>query len=179
MLAKFVNDYLYVFDKNPKTDLAAFNGLKTEIEIYAAEVFEILFDELSLSDDPALFGKIYDTVQALKRHQLGIKFSVHPLKAADCALRAAAQALAAPSSEGLDRLLKFLEIARFLGLSDALFHLQNGLAEIFAAAASADGGGKWAPCAVQLKALYEKSDLVIERFSVKLDELAGEKASST
>ncbi|MBU2572989.1 MAG: DUF3536 domain-containing protein [Elusimicrobia bacterium] len=190
MLAKFMNDYLYVFEKNPKTGLAAFNEIKCEIEIYAAEVFEILFDELSLSNEPALFEKIFDTVRALKSRQLGIRFAVHPLKAADCALNAVSQALAAPSKENLDRILKFLEIARYLGLADAFFHLQNGLSEIFAAAAAGGpacqvdkpapvghlAGRQWAPFARELKALYEHSDIIIERFSLKLDELAREKA---
>ncbi|MBI4802031.1 MAG: DUF3536 domain-containing protein [Elusimicrobia bacterium] len=176
MLAKFLNDYLYVFKKNPKTDLAAFNEIAGEIELYAAEVFEILFDELSLSNDPALFEKIFDAVRALKSCQPGIKFAVHPLKAADCALDAVSQALAAPSKENLDRLLKFLELARYLGLSDAFFHLQNGLSEIFAAAAA---GRQWSPYARELKALYEHSDIIIERFSLKLDELAGAKTENS
>ncbi|MEI7530264.1 MAG: DUF3536 domain-containing protein, partial [Elusimicrobiota bacterium] len=86
LLSKIVHDYLYVFDKNPAIGLPSFTEIKYEVEIYAAEVFEILFDELSLSRDPALLDKIYAQAEILKRHQLAIRFPVPPLKAADCAL---------------------------------------------------------------------------------------------
>ena len=170
LLSRIVHDYLYVFDKNPNIGLSEFSEIKYEVEIYAAEVFEILFDELSLSNDPALLDKIYAQAENLKRHQLSIRFVVPPLKAADCALYALSESLAAPTAENLARLLKLLRIARYLVLHDAFFHLQNGLSELFAAA-EADPA-RWSPFAREIRELYENSDIIIDRFSVKLDELA-------
>ncbi len=170
LLSRIVHDYLYVFDKNPKIGLSEFSEIKYEVEIYAAEVFEILFDELSLSRDPALLDKIYAQAENLKRHQLAIRFVVPPLKAADCSLYALSESLAAPSPENLERLLKLLKTARHLGLHDAFFHLQNGLSELFDAAAA--NPARWAPYAREIRDLYDNSDIIIDRFSIKLDELA-------
>ena len=170
LLSKIVHDYLYVLDKNPKTDLSEFSEIKHEVEIYASEVFEILFDELSLSHDPALLDKIYAQAESLKRHQLAIRFAVPPLKAADCALYALEESLASPSRENLTRLLKLLKVARQLGLHDAFFHLQNGLSELFAGVAAEPG--RWAPCAGEIKDLYDNSNIIIDRFSIKIDGLA-------
>ncbi|MEI7482273.1 MAG: DUF3536 domain-containing protein [Elusimicrobiota bacterium] len=170
LLSKIVHDYLYMFDKNPKIGLSEFSEIKYEVEIYAAEVFEILFDELSLSHDPELLEKIYAQSQNLKRHQLVIRFVVPPLKAADCVLYALEETLASPSPENLARLLKLLHIVRNLGLHDAFFHLQNGLSELFAGAAASPA--QWAPYAREIRDLYDNSDIIIDRFSSRLDELA-------
>ena len=167
LLSKIVHDYLCVFDKNPKIGLSEFSEIKHEVEIYAAEVFEILFDELSLSRDPALLEDIYAQAETLKRHQLAIRFVVPPLKAADCALYALGEALAAPSSGNLSRLLKLLQTARNLGLHDAFFHLQNGLSELFECAAAEPE--RWAPYARELKDLYDNSDIINTSLSLKQD----------
>ena len=169
LLSKIVHDYLYVFDKNPAIGLPSFTEIKYEVEIYAAEVFEILFDELSLSRDPALLDKIHSQAEILKRHQLAIRFPTPPLKAADCALAALAEIMASPSPQNLAGLLKLLKTARCLGLHDAFFHLQNGLSELFAQVLAEPA--RWMPYAAEIKELYHNSDIIIERFSSKLDEL--------
>jgi alpha-amylase/alpha-mannosidase (GH57 family) len=170
LLAKIVNEYLSIFGKNTKIDLSAFTGIKYEVEIYAAEVFEILFDELSLSPDTALLDNIYSLANDLKLHRLTVRFPVPPLKAADCALAALGEALAAPSPENLDRLLKLLKISRSLGLHDAVFHLQNGLSELFAQVQT--DPKQWAAHTEQIRELYNNSEIIIDRFSLKLDGLA-------
>ncbi|HBB66442.1 MAG: hypothetical protein A2X28_02415 [Elusimicrobia bacterium GWA2_56_46] len=169
-LLKIMRDYLYIFEKNPKIDLSAFSDIKYEIEIYAAEVFEILFDELSLSRDPELLDLIYTQAETLRRRRLTVRFPVPPLKAADCALAAVQKALSAPSYENLSDLLKLLKAARYLNLQDAFFHLQNGLHELFEQVGTEPA--RWAPYAAQIKVLYDHSDIIIERFSLKLDQLA-------
>jgi len=175
LLSKIVHDYLHVFEKNPKVGMAAFTEVKYEVEIYAAEVFEILFDELSLSRDPALLDKIYAQAEVLKRHQLAIRFPVPPLKAADCALAALAETMESPSAENLERLLKLLKTARYLGLHDAFFHLQNGLSELFAQVIASPG--RWGSHATALKEIYRLSDIIIEKFPHRLDELAQDHAA--
>ena len=170
LLSKIAHDYLYVLDKNPKTGLSEFSEIKHEVEIYAAEVFEILFDEFFLSRDPALLNDIFVQTESLTRHGLSMRFVTPPLAAADCALYALGESLASPSRENLERLLKLLKTARLLGLHDAFFHLQNGLSELFAAATAAPA--QWAPYAHEIKDLYDNSNIIIDRFSLKLEELA-------
>jgi alpha-amylase/alpha-mannosidase (GH57 family) len=169
-LSGIVREYLYVLDQNPKTGLAGFSKIKHEVEVYAAEVFEILFDELSLSRDPELLEKIYAQSETLKRHGLEVRFAVPPLHAADCALYALGESLAAPSPENLARLLKLLKTARHLNLQDAFFHLQNGLSELFSGVAAKPV--QWAPYAAGIKDLYDNSNIIIDRFSIMLEKLA-------
>ncbi|OGS07060.1 MAG: hypothetical protein A2270_05185 [Elusimicrobia bacterium RIFOXYA12_FULL_51_18] len=170
LLSKIVHDYLYVFEKNPKIALSGFVGVKHEVETYAAEVFEILFDEFSLSRNPDLLDKIYTQAETLKRHRLEIRFPAPPLKAADCALTALSEATASPSPENLARLVKLLKTARYLSLHDAFFHLQNGLSELFAKVIAAPA--QWTPYAALIKELYENSEIIIEHFPQKLDKLS-------
>ncbi|MFA7008423.1 MAG: DUF3536 domain-containing protein [Elusimicrobiales bacterium] len=170
LLSRILREYLSVFDKNPKTGLSDFIEIKYEVELYASEVFEILFDELSISREPALLEEIYAQAEILRRHQLSVRFVVPPLKAADCVLFALGESLYSPSPENLARLLKLLKTARHLGLHDAFFHLQNGLSELFAAVGAQPA--RWAPHAREIKELYDNSSIIIDRFSIKLDELA-------
>ena len=170
LLSDIVQDYLRVLDNNPKAGLSEFSEIKDEVKIYAAEVFKILFDEFSLSRDPVLLDTIYAQTETLRRHQLSIRFVVPPLKAADCALHALEESLTSPSSENLTRLLKLLKTARHLGLHDAFFHLQNGLSELFAKVTTEPG--RWTPHIREIKDLYDNSDIIIDRFSLKLEELA-------
>ena len=168
-LLGIMRDYLGALDSVQASVSQEFSDLRQEIEIYAAEVIEALFDEISVSGSHEGLATIFAQAGTLRRHGLKARFPAPPRGADDCVLAALDETLPAPSTENLERLLKLLEAVRYLDLGDAFFHLQNGLSDLFAEVKAAPA--RWKPFASVLKELYAESGIIIERFSLELDAL--------
>jgi len=167
-LLKVLEDLLYVFEKNPDTPLAVFDTIKRSVNTYAGEVLETLFYMVLHDKSGETLKKLYELSKRLNAIKADFEFSPAPALSAACAISCAARADKEPSSKSLEELALLLKTARFLRAGELLFHLQNALTGIFL---EAQTDLRWAPWSAQLKELYQDSELVIERFNLKLEEL--------
>ncbi|HAF95436.1 MAG: hypothetical protein A2X34_00235 [Elusimicrobia bacterium GWC2_51_8] len=167
-LLKVLEDLLYIFEKNPGTPLTVFETLKRSLNTYAYEALGVLFEEVLRDITGTAVKRLYSLSKRLSAIKTDFEFSPAPSLSAACSISALEKALKDPSSKNLEELLLLLKTARFLRAGELLFHLQNGLSGIFIEAKT---DSRWAPLASQLKELYENSELVIERFNFRLEEL--------
>ncbi|MCX5786176.1 MAG: DUF3536 domain-containing protein [Elusimicrobia bacterium] len=168
-LLSVLEDLLYVFEKNPGTQLAVFETLRRSINTYAGEALGVLFDMVLRDKSGETFKKLYELSKRLSTIKADFEFSPAPAIAAACAISCAAKVKKDPSSKHLEELTLLLKTARFLRAGELLFHLQNSLEGIFLEART---DLRWAPMAAQLKELYQNSEMVIERFNLRLEELS-------
>ena len=167
-LLKVLEDLLYVFEKNPDTPLAVFETLKRSLNTYAHEALGVLFDMVLRDITGEAVKRLYVLSKRLNAIKTDFEFSPAPAIAAACAISCAARVEKAPSLKTLEELALLLKTARFLRAGELKFHLQNALSGIFIEAKT---NLRWAPWAPQLKELYADSELVIERFNFRLEEL--------
>ena len=152
----------------PERTLASWAPLRAQAAAYARQTADMAFKEASRLPSLENLEKLSSLAVRLKAAGLEAGFEPSPEAAAALATQLTGAAVAGPSPETLMPLLHLLKAARALGAGDLLFHLQNGLAELFAAA-----GKKHPPadCVPALKELYSISDILIERFNLKLEEM--------
>jgi hypothetical protein len=167
-LFKVLEDLLYVFEKNPGTPLAVFETFRRSVNTYAGEALGVLFDMVLRDKSGVTLKKLYELSIRLNAIKADLEFSPAPALAAACALSYSARAEENPSFKTLEELTLLLKTAKFLRAGELLFHLQNALTGIFLEAKT---DLRWAPWAAQIKELYQNSDLVIERFNLRLEEL--------
>ena len=167
-LLKVLDDLLYVFEKNPDTPLKVFENLRKSLNTYAHEALGVLFEEVLRDASGEAVKRLYDLSKRLNAIKADFEFSPSTTLSTACAMLMIENAQKAPSLKNLQELLLLLKAARFLRAGEILFHLQNALAEIFAEAKT---DFRLAPWAAQLKELYQHSDLVIEGFALRLQEL--------
>lgn len=170
---KVLEDYLYLLARLPGRTSSSWAPLRAQASAYARQAAEILFTRALRSSEPGGLRRLAELAARFKEAGLESGFDPSPEDAAELAGRTAGAALAAPSSEqALGELLHLLRAARDLGAHDLLFHLQNYLSALFAAAA----GARPAPGAADLlRQLYGLSGLIVERFNVRLEELSAAK----
>jgi len=165
---KILDDYLYLLARLPGRAMGSWAPLRAQAAIYARQAAEIVFMRAS-SGAPEEIAKLAALAARLKGAGLEAGFDPAPEEAAALAMRTAAPALASPSPLTLAPLLDLLRAARGLGSHDLLFHLQNCLMDLFAAAAE----DKLPPeTAGTVKELYSLSGIIIERFNSRIEELA-------
>ena len=169
VILKILDDYLYLLLRLPERTLASWAPLRAQAAAYARQAAELAFEEACHRPSAASLESLSVLAGRLKAAGLETGLELSPEAAAELAMKLTAAALKAPSPETLAPLLHLLKAARALGTADLLFHLQNGLAELFAAVQKADLGTE---CVPALKELYSLSDILIERFHLKLDAMS-------
>lgn len=165
---KILDDYLYLLARLPGRSLASWAPLRAQASGYARQAAGLAF-AAALRGGATELDKLAALAARLKAAGLEAGFDPSPEQAAELALRTAGPALKSPSPAALEELLALLKAARDLGSVELMFHLQNCLMDLFAAAAA---GGLPEGSSPALKQLYERSGIIIERFNSRLEELA-------
>ncbi|MBI4352166.1 MAG: DUF3536 domain-containing protein [Elusimicrobia bacterium] len=166
---RILEDYLYLLDRLPGKALSSWAPLRAQASAYAKQAAEIVFSR-ALAAPPAETGKLAALAARLKAADLEPGFDPSPEASAALAAKTAEPALASPSPATIAPLLDLLKAARDLGAPDLLFHLQNYLMELFAAARKK---GLPPGTAEALREAYSLSGILIEKFDSRLEELAG------
>ena len=164
-----LNDYLYLLLHLPERTLGAWAPLRAQAADYARQAADIVFRRAARTPSPENIESLARLALSLKTAGLEAGFDPGPETAAGLAMHITRAALAAPSRRTFSDLLHLLKAARHLGAGDLLFHLQNGLNDIFAAAQK---NALPEECVGLVKELYPLSDILIDRFNIKLEELA-------
>ncbi|MEI7529327.1 MAG: DUF3536 domain-containing protein [Elusimicrobiota bacterium] len=172
---KILNDYLYLLLRLPERTLGSWAPLRAQAADYARQAADVVFRSAARNPSPENLEALANLAGSLKAAGLEAGFEPVPEAAAGLAMQVTRAALAAPSAETLTQLLQLLKAARYLGSGNLLFHLQNGLTGLFAAAQKDELPPGLLPL---VKELYSLSDILIERFNLKLEQLekAGKKA---
>ena len=167
-ILRILDDYLYLLMRLPERTLASWAPLRAQAAAYARQAADLAFKDASRLPSQDKLERLSTLAARLKEAGLEAGFEPSPEAAAALATKLTGEAVAGPSPDTLLPLLHLLKAARALGSGDLLFHLQNGLAELFAVI-----GKKSAPadCVPALKELYSLSDILIDRFNLKLDEM--------
>jgi alpha-amylase/alpha-mannosidase (GH57 family) len=169
---KILEDYLYLLDRLPSRSSSAWAPLRSQAAAYARQAAEIVFTRALRSPGPAETAKLAALAARLKAAGLESGFDPAPEDSAALAARTAGAALLAPSAENLRPLLHLLQAASDLGAADLLFHLQNYLMDLFAAAQKDNLPPEEAELVRQV---YCLSGIIIERFNSRLETLASGK----
>ncbi|HBA59695.1 MAG TPA: hypothetical protein DCZ92_02505 [Elusimicrobia bacterium] len=169
VILKILDDYLYLLLRLPERTLASWAPLRSQAAAYARQAAEMAFKEACLTLSPESLEKLSALAARLKAAGLEAGFEPAPEAAAALAMKLTAGAIKAPSARTLLPLLHLLKTARALGAADLLFHLQNGLWELFTAVQKEAPA---AECVPALSELYSLSDILIDRFHLKLDAMA-------
>jgi len=174
---KILNDYLYLLLRLPERTLGSWAPLRAQAADYARQAADVVFRNTARLPSPENLAALAELAASLKTAGLEAGFDPVPETAAELAMKVAREALASPSAASLTRLLQLLRAARCLGAGNLLFHLQNALMDLFTAAQK---NALPAQCLPLVKELYALSDIVIDRFNIKLEELesAAAKAAS-
>jgi alpha-amylase/alpha-mannosidase (GH57 family) len=166
---KILEDYLYLLARLPGRALASWAPLRAQAAGYARQAAELVFEKALRSGRTDGLKELAELAARLKAAGLEAGFDPAPETAAELAMRAGRAAVASPSPENLGALLHLLKAARDLGSHDLMFHLQNCLMDLFEAA---EKGAVRGEAARLLHDLYADSGIIIDRFNLKLEELA-------
>jgi alpha-amylase/alpha-mannosidase (GH57 family) len=169
-IVKILEDYLYLLARLPGRALASWAPLRSQASGYARQAAELVFEKAVREGGERGIGELARLAGRLKAAGLETGFDPAPEAAAGLALKTGGAALASPTAENLSNLLHLLKAARDLGAHDLMFHLQNCLMDIFEAAQK---GAVTGEAARVMHALYADSGIIIDRFNLKLEELAG------
>ncbi len=167
---RILEDYLYLLARLPGMALASWAPLRAQASTYARQAAEIVFSRAMGAARASEMENLASLAARLKAAGLEPGFAPSPEASAVMAAGIAGPALAAPSPQTLAPLLDLLRAARDLGLEDLMFHLQNYLMELFAAAEKKD----FPPEAAEaISGIYSLSGIIINKFDSRLEELAG------
>jgi alpha-amylase/alpha-mannosidase (GH57 family) len=166
---KILDDYLYLLARLPGRALASWAPLRAQAAAYARQSAELVFEKALRSGDKAALKELAELAARLKSAGLEAGFDPAPEAAAELAMRTGRAALAAATPENLAAMLHLVRAARDLGAHDLMFHLQNCLMDLFEAAGN---GAVHGEAAGLLHDIYAASGIIIERFNLRLEELA-------
>lgn len=169
---KILDDYLYLLSRIPGRSLASWAPLRAQASGYARQAAEMVFASAARTGSAADIERLAALAARLKTAGLESGFDPSPEKAAALAMKTGGTALAFPSAGNLRNLLNLMKAARDLGSHDLVFHLQNFLMDLFARASASP---LEAAAAAEMKELYHVSGVIIERFNIRLEELAAAK----
>jgi len=169
---KILEDYLYLLARLPGRALSSWAPLRAQAAAYARQGAEIVFSRALASASPEEVGNFSALAGRLKAAGLEPGFDPSPEASAALTDKVAGPALDSPSPQTLALLRDLLKAARNLGAHDLLFHLQNYLMVLFEMAEKDELPGE---AAETVREIYSLSGIIIERFNVRLEEMAGKK----